>query len=52
LLSDAILQLEFFWGMPPDPSSISMLCMLSVSYPFSSRILPARADLRGVKRDY
>jgi len=34
-------------GMPPDPASISLLCMLSVNYPFSLEYSLERMDLRG-----
>jgi len=37
-------------GIPPDPSSISMLHMLSVSYPFSPRILSSKGRFKGGSR--
>jgi len=39
--------LNFSGGMPPDPSSISLLHMLSVNYPFNPRILPRKDGFKG-----
>jgi len=39
--------LNFPGGMPPDLSSINLLHMLSVNYPFSPRILPRKDGFKG-----